>query len=153
VLTVKGRLTDQARERLAQSWRMLHTGPANRHKVPILEENMEFQGIAVQANQAQFIESRKFQISEITRILRVPPHMVGDLERATFSNIEYQSVEFVEYTLRPWLVRWEQELNRKLFPKGDHFVEFNIDGLLRGDFQTRMQGYATGRQWGWWSVN
>jgi HK97 family phage portal protein len=153
VLQSKGRLSVEAKERLSMSWKMLHTGPGNRHKVPVLEEDMEFKGITLQADHAQFIESRKFQISEIARIFRVPAHMVGDLERATFSNIEHQSLEFVEYTLRPWLVRWEQELNRKLFPKGDHFVEFNIDGLLRGDFHTRMQGYATGRQWGWWSVN
>jgi HK97 family phage portal protein len=146
-------LSDPAKERLGKSWQQFHGVPGQRHKVPILEEGMEFKPITLQADHAQFIESRKFQISEIARIFRVPAHMVGDLERATFSNIEHQSLEFVEYTLRPWLVRWEQELNRKLFPKGDHFVEFNIDGLLRGDFNTRMSGYATGRQWGWWSVN
>ena len=113
----------------------------------------------LQADHAQFIESRKFQINEICRIFRVPPHLIGDLERATFSNIEQQSLEFVEYTLRPWLVRWEQELNRKLFPgpseftASEFFVEHNVDGLLRGDFATRMTGYASGRQWGWISVN
>src|SRR5262245_20217941 len=153
VLQAKGRLSVEAKERLSMSWKMLHTGAGNRHKVPVLEEDMEFKGITLNADHAQFIQSRKFQISEIARIFRVPAHMVGDLERATFSNVEHQSLEFVEYTLRPWLVRWEQELNRNLFPKGDHFVEFNIDGLLRGDFETRMKGYSTGRQWGWFSVN
>lgn len=153
VLQVKTKLSDPAKTRLSQSWRALRTGRGNRHSVPILEEGMEFKPISIQADNAQFIESRKFQIAEIARIFRVPAHLIGDLEKATFSNIEHQSLEFIEHTLRPWLVRWEQELNRKLFAGSEYFVEHNIDGLLRGDFNTRMQGYASGRQWGWLSVN
>lgn len=158
VLEVKKTLSEPAKVRLQNDWRNLHSGRGNRHKAPILEEGMEFKPISLQANTAQFIESRKFQISEIARIYRVPAHLIGDLEKATFSNIEQQSLEFVEYTLRPWLVRWEQELNRKLFgdaefTASEFFCEHNIDGLLRGDFQTRMTGYAQGRQWGWLSVN
>ena len=127
----------------------MHGMPGTRHKIAILEEGMEFKPATLQNDHAQFIESRKFQINEICRIFRVPPHLIGDLERATFTNIEQQSLEFVEYTLRPWLVRWEQELNRKLFPgpseftASEFFVEHNIDGLLRGDFASRMTGYAS----------
>lgn len=153
VLEAKKTLSEPAKERLSNSWKLQHSGGGNRHKVAILEEGMEFKPISVQADQAQFIESRKFQTAEIARVYRVPLHMIGDLERATNNNIEHQGLEFVEHTLRPWLVRWEQELNRKLFPNGEYFVEHNIDGLLRGDFQTRMTGYASGRQWGWLSVN
>jgi HK97 family phage portal protein len=159
VLTFPGALSAPARERLSSTWRASHGTPGTRHKIAILEEGMQFASTTLQADHAQFIESRKFQINEICRIFRVPPHLIGDLERATFTNIEQQSLEFVEYTLRPWLVRWEQELNRKLFPgpseftASEFFVEHNIDGLLRGDFASRMTGYASGRQWGYFSVN
>lgn len=153
VLETPKTLSDPAKERLSAAWRAMHGGRGNRHKVAILEEGMKFSAFAIPAEDAQFIQSRKFQLSEIARIYRVPAHMVGDLEKATYSNIEYQSVEFVQYTLRGWLVRWEQELNRKLFPGGEYFVEHSIEGLLRGDFKTRMDGFAVGRQWGWLSVN
>ena len=106
--------------------------------------------------QAQFLETRKFQINEIARIFRVPPHMVGDLEKSSFSNIEQQSLEFVKYTLDPWVVRWEQNLQRILLTtdeKKDYFFKFNVDGLLRGDYASRMSGYATARQNGWMSAN
>ncbi len=82
--------------------------------------------------------------------------MVGDLEKSSFSNIEQQSLEFVKYTLDPWVVRWEQSLSRALFSaeeKKSHFFKFNVEGLLRGDYQSRMTGYATGRQNGWMSAN
>ena len=107
-------------------------------------------------NEAQFLETRKFQVSEICRIFRVPPHMIGDLDRATFSNIENQSIAFAVHTIRPWLVRIEQAMNRALFPekeKGVYFVQFNLDGLMRGDYRSRMEGYAIGRQNGWLSAN
>ena len=117
---------------------------------------MKYTPIAISPNEAQFLETRKFQIDEIARIFRVPPHMVGDLEKSSFSNIEQQSLEFVKYTLEPWIVRWEQSLNRALLSeteKAAYFVKFNVDGLLRGDYQSRMNGYATARQNGWMSAN
>ena len=86
----------------------------------------------------------------------MPPHLVGDLERATFSNIEHQSIEFVQHTIRPWLVRWEQEISRSLLDEKErllYFAKFNVDGLLRGDYKSRMEGYAIGRQNGWLSIN
>lgn len=153
VLEVKKTLSDTAKTRLQNDWARLHSGKGNRHKAPILEEGMEWKPTSVQANQAQFIESRAFQLNEEARMFGVKPHKIGDLTHATFSNIEHQAQEHIEDTLRPWVVRWEQELTRKLFPSGEFFVELNLDGLLRADFETRMAGYAQGRQWGWLSVN
>lgn len=117
---------------------------------------MKFQAIGIPQEQAQFLETRKFQINEIARIFRVPPHMVADLDKSSFSNIEQQSLEFVKYTLDPWVVRWEQSLQQSLFlpsEKTSMFIKFNVDGLLRGDYQSRMNGYSVGRQNGWMSAN
>lgn len=128
----------------------------NSHKIAVLEEGMKYTTISISPNEAQFLETRKFQIDEIARIFRVPPHMIGDLEHSTFSNIEQQSLEFVKYTLEPWLLRWEQSMSRALFSQGEksrYFFKFNVDGLLRGDYASRMNGYATARQNGWMSAN
>ena len=117
---------------------------------------MTFHQLSIPPDQAQFLDTRKFQLDEIARIFRIPPHMIGDLERSTFSNIEQQSLEFVKYTLNPWCVRWEQAMNQQLLSKeeqGRYFVKFNVDGLMRGDYQSRMNGYAIGRQNGWLSAN
>lgn len=117
---------------------------------------MKFQSIGIPPEQAQFIATRKFQLNEIARIFRVPPHMLGDLEKSSFSNIEQLSLEFVKYTLDPWVSRWEQASQKVLLnpdEKSKYFVKFNVDGLLRGDYQSRMNGYATGRQNGWLSAN
>jgi len=141
---------------LRESWNAAYGGSANSGKVAILEENMKFERISMPNNEAQFLESRKFQVAEICRIYRVPPHLVGDLEHATFSNIEHQSISFAMHTIRPWLVRIEQAMNKTLFPereKGDFYVRFNIDGLMRGSYKERMDGYAIGRQNGWLSAN
>ena len=143
-------------ESIRESWNAGFGGSSNAHKVAVLEEGMKYTPIAISPNEAQFLETRKFQIDEIARIFRVPPHMVGDLEKSSFSNIEQQSLEFVKYTLEPWIVRWEQSLNRALLTeteKAAYFIKFNVDGLLRGDYQSRMNGYATARQNGWMSAN
>lgn len=142
-------------EAMRESWNRGFSG-SNSHKVAILEEGMKYTPISISPNEAQFLETRKFQISEIARIFRVPPHMVGDLEKSSFSNIEQQSLEFVKYTLDPWVSRWEQTLQRKLLKedeKSKFYIKFNVDGLLRGDYQSRMNGYAIGRQNGWMSAN
>ena len=117
---------------------------------------MTFTPLSIPNNEAQFLETRKFQVTEICRIFRVPPHMIGDLERATFSNIESQNISFAVHTIRPWLVRIEQAVNRALIPeneKGRFYAQFNIDGLMRGDYKSRMEGYAIARQNGWMSTN
>ena len=154
VLEHPGTLKDPARVR--DSWNSTFGGSSNSHKVAVLEEGMKYTPISISPNEAQFLETRKFQINEIARIFRVPPHMVGDLEKSSFSNIEQQSLEFVKYTLDPWVIRWEQALYRTLFSeeeKKTYFFKFNVEGLLRGDYQSRMQGYATARQNGWMSAN
>ena len=142
-------------ERLRESWRSQFSGK-NSHSIAVLEEGMTFKPMSIPPDEAQFLETRKFQIDEIARIFRVPPHMVGDLEKSSFSNIEQQSLEFVKYTLNPWVARWEQSLAHALLlprEKQQYVVKFNVDGLLRGDYQSRMNGYAIGRQNGWLSSN
>ena len=154
VLEHPGTLKDPTRVR--DSWNSTFGGSTNSHKVAVLEEGMKYTPISISPNEAQFLETRKFQINEIARIFRVPPHMVGDLEKSSFSNIEQQSLEFVKYTLDPWVIRWEQALYRTLLTeeeKKTYFFKFNVEGLLRGDYQSRMQGYATARQNGWMSAN
>ena len=143
-------------QRVRDSWQNTYGGTANAHRVAVLEEGMKYTPISISPEQAQFLETRKFQINEIARIFRVPPHMVGDLEKSSFSNIEQQSLEFVKYTLDPWVIRWEQALCRALFTeeeKSKMFIKFNLEGLLRGDYVSRMSGYATARQNGWMSAN
>lgn len=142
-------------ERVRDAWHKAY-GSGNAHKVAVLEEGMKYSQISIPNNDAQFLETRKFQIEEIARLYRVPLHMIGDLEHATFSNIEQQSLEFVKYTLDPWIVRWEQNMQKALLSgseKGRYFIKFNVNGLLRGDYASRMQGYATARQNGWMSAN
>lgn len=142
-------------EKVRNAWRAAY-GSGNAHKTAILEEGMKYTPISIPNNEAQFLETREFQLEEIARLYRVPLHMIGDLNHATYSNIEQQSMEFVKYTLDPWLIRWEQSIQKSLLSdpeKKKYFVKFNVDGLLRGDYASRMQGYATGRQNGWLSAN
>lgn len=154
VLEHPGILKDPSKVR--ESWNQVYQGTNNSHKVAVLEEGMIYKTIGIPPNEAQFLETRKFQINEIARLYRIPPHMVGDLEKSSFSNIEQQSLEFVKYTLDPWVVRFEQTFQKALLlpdEKKTYFIKFNVDGLLRGDYQSRMNGYAIGRQNGWLSTN
>ena len=154
VLEHPGVLKDPSKVR--ESWNSVYRGVSNAHKIAVLEEGMKYQQIGIPPEEAQFLETRKFQINEIARLYRIPPHMVGDLDKSSFSNIEQQSLEFVKYTLDPWVIRWAQSLQRSLLlpgEKGKYFIKLNVDGLLRGDYQSRMNGYAVGRQNGWFSAN
>ena len=154
ILEHPGTLKDPARVR--DSWNATFGGSSNSNKVAVLEEGMKYTPISIAPNEAQFLETRKFQINEIARIFRVPPHMLADLEKSSFSNIEQQSLEFVKYTLDPWVIRWEQALYRTLLTEEEKktvFFKFNVEGLLRGDYASRMNGYATARQNGWMSAN
>ena len=154
VLEHPGTIKDPSKVR--EAWQSQFGGSGNSGKVAVLEEGMKYTPISISPEQAQFLETRKFQINEIARIFRVPPHMLADLEKSSFSNIEQQSLEFVKYTLDPWVIRWEQALARSLLTveeKRKYFFKFNVEGLLRGDYQSRMQGYATARQNGWMSAN
>ncbi len=154
VLEHPGTIKDPKKVR--EAWQSQFGGSSNAGRVAVLEEGMKYTPISISPEQAQFLETRKFQINEIARIFRIPPHMVGDLEKSSFSNIEQQSLEFVKYTLDPWVIRWEQSLMRALLSndeKKEYFIKFNLEGLLRGDYESRMKGYSIGRQNGWMSAN
>ena len=154
VLEHPGVLKDPNRVR--ESWNQTFGGSHNAQKVAVLEEGMKYSPISIAPNEAQFLETRKFQIDEIARIFRVPPHMIGDLEKSSFNNVEQMSLEFLRYTLAPWVSRWEQGMARALLraeEKNKYVIKFNVDGLLRGDYKSRMDGYAIGRQNGWMSAN
>ena len=154
VLSHPGQLKDAAFKRLKDDWNNSTAGEA--HKVKIVEEGMKVEQIGVPPEEAQFLETRTFQAQEIARIFRMPPHKIGLLENATFSNIEHQAIEFVTDTIRPWLIRFEQALYRDLLGEREQqslYFEYLVDGLLRGDTGTRYGAYAVARQWGWLSVN
>ncbi|MFD2704076.1 phage portal protein [Salibacterium lacus] len=149
-------LTEQGSKNLRESINDTYAGLGKSHRVMLLEEGMKFQKIGIPPNDAQFLETRKFQTEEIARVFRVPPHMLADLSQATFSNIEQQSLDFVKNTMGPWIKRWEQAINTKLFGRDGrkhYFAEFVLDSLLRGDIKTRYEAYAIGRQNGWLSAN
>lgn len=156
VLQHPQQLSEKAQKNLRESWEEYHGGLSKSHRMAILEEGMQLKEVGIPPEDAQFLQTRKFQVTEIARMYRIPPHMLADLERATFSNIEHQSIEFVVHTVRPWLVRWEQAIRRDFLTpteRRQYFAEFLVDGLLRGDIQSRYQAYATARQNGWLSAN
>jgi len=144
ILRHPGKLSPGAAERLKASFATEHQGLSNAHRTKILEEGMDVTAIGIPNNEAQFLETRKFQVTEIARIYRVPPHMLADLDRATFSNIEQQSLNFVIYTLMPWLVRHEQAIYRDLLNEAErknYFAKYIVEGMLRGDALSRYQSY------------
>ncbi len=156
VLQHPGRLSSDAHERLKSSWMTSHAGVGNKWKPAILEEGMTIQSIGMPYKDAQWMESRKFQVLEICRFFNVPPYKVMDFERATFSNVEQTAIDWVIHGIRPWLVRIEQAYQTKLFADlsmKDYFSEHLVDGLLRGDIASRYAAYAVGRNWGWLSAD
>ena len=156
VLEVPSGLRPADVEKLRERWEASHQGTGRANRVAVLGLGSKFVPTTIPPEDAQFLETRRFQVSEVARIFRVPPHMLADLERATFSNVEHLGLEFVMHSLRPWLVRWEQELNRKLFGTAGTaglYCEHAVDGLLRGDQESRFNAYAVGRQWGWLSAD
>ena len=145
VLEHPGILTDDAANRLRQSWANRYSGLNNSHQTAVLENGTKFKTIAMPLADAAFIDSRNFSVSEISRIFRVPPHLIGDLSKATYSNIEQQSLEFAKYSLTPYLINWEQELNRKLLStkeQSTHFCKFRTNELLRSDANSRADYYT-----------
>lgn len=156
VLEHPNALNDEGSRRMREDWERLHNGLTNAHRVAILEQGTKYAQIGIPPEQAQFLETRKFQTNEIARFFRVPPHMLGDLERSTFSNIEQQSIDFVTHSITPWLKRWEQSVRMQLLSKESkktHMAEFVLEGLMRGDTNNRYQAYAQARQNGWMSAN
>ncbi|MCF7914510.1 MAG: phage portal protein [Spirochaetaceae bacterium] len=153
ILKHEKHLSKEAHENLKGSFIDTYgSGPAKGFGVAVLEEGIDYMPIQSKPEESQLLELRKFQVNEVARWFRLPPHMLGDLERATHSNIEQQSLEYVKYTLRPWLVRIEQAISRQLL-SGEFYCEHNLEGLLRADIKSRYDAYAVGRQWGWLSVN
>lgn len=143
ILRHPGTLSESAHKNLKEDFQNKYKGLSNSHEVPILEEGMEFQQLGIKPEEAQFIETRKFQIEEIARIYRVPMHLLQNLDRSTNNNIEHQSLEFVMYTMLPWFTRWEQFINFRLLTREErqqgYFAEFLINALLRGDTQARAE--------------
>ena len=151
-----GRLSPDAHQSLKKDLAEKYEGLGKSHMLMLLEEGMTFEKTTIPPEDAQFLQTRQFQRGEIASFFHVPPHMIGDLERATFSNIEQQSLEYVVYTVRPWLVRWEQSIHAKLLTpleRPTYLAEFLVDGLLRGDFESRTRGYWQAIQGGWLSPN
>ena len=151
-------MSDDALAHLKKSFDQNYSGLSNAHKTLILEEGMKWNRTQVPPEEAQFLETRKFQTEDIARLYGVPLHMLGSTEKSTSwgSGLEQQNLGYLQHTLRPWLVAWEQELNRKLLlpsERDEYTIEFNLDGLLRGDTGSRYEAYAIGRQWGWLSIN
>lgn len=154
VLEHPKRLSEDAARNLRESWNNLYAGSSNAFRTAILEEGISYKPLAFNSRDSQLLESREFQVTEIARIYRVPPHMIQDLSKATFSNIEAQAIDFVRHTIRPWLVRLEASLNQALLGNSnDLFIEFKADGILRGDTNTRYSAYSTGIQNGFLSIN
>ena len=149
-----GKLSTNAYNNLKADLEEKYAGLGRSNRLLLLEEGMKYQKIGVPPNDAQFLETRNFQLEEICRWFGVQPHLVGDLQRATNNNIEHQGLEFVIYTMHPWFANWEQETNRKLFGIGSqYFTEFLTDSLVRGDMLARYQAYAIARNNGWFSAN
>jgi HK97 family phage portal protein len=156
VLKHPGQLSDKAYSRLLESWEARHRGPSNSNKAALLEEGMDVVAMGVPQADAQFLDSQKLTRAEIAGLFRVPSHMINDLDRATFSNIEQMSLEFVIYTLTPWLVLWEQAIGRDLLAADERkrfYAKHKIQALLRGDNASRAAFYSTGLQWGYFSIN
>lgn len=155
--THPGTLSDPAFERLKTDLTKNYSGLANTGKPLILEEGMDFKPFTINPADAQLIENKKFQTEDIARIYRVPLHLIQNLDRATFSNIEQQSLEFVMYTMLPWFKRWEENINMQLLNRlqrtAGYYLEFKVDSLLRGDAKSRAEAYAAGRNAGYLSVN
>ncbi len=156
ILETEGSLSKDAQDRLKQAIKDKYTGVGNAHKTMILEEGMKLKNPGVPPKDAQFLETRKFQVTDVARWFQIAPHKLGDLERATFSNIEHQGIDFVVWTLGRWLKRWEHECNYKLFSEAErrtHFAEFLVDALLRGDTKTRYEAYGSAIEKGWMNRN
>jgi len=143
-------------EKIRENWMDTYGGAGNAHKIAVLEEGMSYHSISLPPEDSQFISTREFDVEEICRIFRVPPHLVQDLKRSTFNNIEHQGISYVQYTLMPWLERFEQAIIKDVLvedEKDEFFPKFNVDGLLRGDYKSRMEGYAIGFANGFLSPN
>jgi HK97 family phage portal protein len=147
-------LSPEARDRLKKDFSRMYSGARNAGQVAILEEGIQWQQLSLPQQDAQFLEQRKFQVGEIARIFRVPPHLIGEVGTTSYSSIEAQDLSFAKYTISPWAIRWEQVIERDLLDQDERYhVKHNLNALVRAEYLTRMRGYAIGRQWGILSAN
>lgn len=156
VLQHPGRLDDEARANLKSSWEAVHRGVDNAHRVAVLEEGMTFAKMSVDPDDAQFLQTRKFQREEIAALFGVPLHMLGDLEKSSYASVEQQSLDYLVTCVGPWTTNIESELQRRLFTSRDYgrySPAFQVKALMRGDMAARQSYYAAGRQWGWLCVD
>lgn len=153
ILTYNGRLTQQAATDVRAKWQASQGGLSNAQRIAVLDADASWHPLGIAPEHAQFIATRTFQLSEVARLFLLPPHLLGDLSRATFSNIESQNISFVQTCIQPWARRIEHELNYKLFSDGEHFAEFTLEGLLRGDSAARAEFYTKMAQLGVYSIN
>lgn len=156
VLEHSGQLGEAAHKNLRKSWHEMHQGLDKVHRLAILEEGMKYHQIGISPEDAQMLESRKFGQLEMTSIFQIPPHKVGHMNDATFSNVEHMGQEFLTDSLLYWLTLWEQTVHWKLLSQEDqlrYFAEFLTANLLRGDLKSRYEAYAIARQWGWMSAD
>ena len=147
VITVPGRLDDDAFERTSREFKDMYRGLQNAHGIPVLEGGATFQSVGIAPEDAQFLETRKYQRSEIAGLFRVPPHLIGDLEHATFSNIEHQDISYLQRSLLPWLTRIEQGMDNRLLTADEqrrYLIEHDTGGFMRGDTKSRYEAYAIG---------
>ena len=158
IVTTKGLLTSDSWKRLKESWKAAAVAlKASDNKTLLLPAELDYKSMTVSPEEAQFLETRKFNRSEIAGLFNVPAHMINDLEKATFSNISEQAIQFVRHTMMPWVVKWEQEINRKLFTEAErragYYAKFNLSGLLRGTPKERAEFYHFGIVDGWMNRN
>lgn len=155
-LFTEKQLSPDAKTRLRSEFEQVYKGSRNAFRMAVFEEGMDWKQFSTTPEAAQMIQTRKFSVTDVARWYRIPPHMLADLEKASFSNIEQQALEFVMHALLPWVTRWEQECDVKLIPAAEQargFVKFNVSTLLRGDQKSRFEAYEKGRQWGWLNAN
>jgi HK97 family phage portal protein len=148
--------TQEGIERVLSKFAERNSGLANLFSVGMLQEGMQYKQLSMDNEKAQLIQSRSFNVVDICRLFKIPPHMVQHLEDATFSNIEHQGLQFVTNTILPWLKRREAAMMRDLLLPSERrelYIEFNVSSLMRGDQKSRYESYAIGRQWGFLSVN
>lgn len=154
VLETDGNMAPEAAERLRENWERLHRGPDKSSKTAVLTGGLKAHELGTTNTDSQFLEARRFQVEEICRLYRVPPHMIQDLTRATYSNIEQQSIDFVQYSILPWLRRFEKAFARDLIPDPQkHFASFDTSHLMRGDAAARSAFYSAALDRGIMSIN
>ncbi|KKN16798.1 hypothetical protein LCGC14_0972280 [marine sediment metagenome] len=157
VIEADEEIPSEAKEAMVKAWQQANGGSARANGMVVMDFGAKYKPIFIPNSDSQWIEFRKFSVAEVARTFRVPPHMIGDVERATDNNVEKQSLEFLSYSMLPRLVRWEKSLEMQLLSPQEraagYYIQFNVNALLRVDTKTQMEAFALGRQWGWWSVN